>query len=445
MQSQYTYFIIRTLVVALAGVSAFTHAADEAPPMAHLQVTSEPLKATVLVDRKARGETPLTLADLTPGQHLVTIQMSGFSDAHQTVTLNAQETRTVTLKLEPITGLLLVHSTPTNADILVDGLALGHTPLMISTLPLGKQRIKISTPGYQSKEVEVNMVDRTPAIINVELLSESATITVESDAEGATVIVNGLDRGAPPCTVERVPAGDVSVEVRATGYATFSQRIHISAGEVQKVKAPLTALPATLKVVSIPDKARVYVNNEFKGLSPIEIDKLAPATYRVKVELDGHEPDVRNVELARAAAKTEEFRLTANTGRMELTTEPEGVTVFIDGKKVGATKAKDDNTTISDILALEMISSGEHELRLVRKGYVEVKKQIQIDQGKTTTLNFLLVRRFIPDYKVTTSSSTYTGMLDSITPEFIRLETSPGIITPIPMKDVKVRMPLRED
>ena len=419
----------------------------EAPATGRLQVTSDPTKATVLIDRQARGETPLTLPNLPAGQHLVTVQKQGFVDAWQTVELLGQDSRDIEFKLETLTGLLLLQSSPSNADVTVNGVALGRTPLLISTLPVGTHRIKITTPGCQPKEVEVKLEDRTPVRKQIDLVSNSATLTVESDAEGVNIRINGLDRGGSPCTVDRIPEGDVTVELHADGYQPLVHKMKLAAGEIQKIKLPMTPISAALKIVSIPDKARVYLNNEPRGQTPLDLAELAPGKYRVRVEMDGYEPTARDVDLGRGSKKSEEFRLTSNTGKIELITEPDRVTVYLDGKKVGETKAKPESTTnISEPLGVEPIPAGDHELRLVRKGYIEGKQKVLIEQGKTVPLHVKLTRRFVPDCQVVTiRDSVYKGVLDSETDEAIRLETSPGVMTTIPLKDIRYRRTIRED
>jgi len=435
------------ILLAGACLTSPAHADSKAvAPPTRLLIHSDPPEATVLIDRQIRGSTPLILLDLVPGQHLVETQKKGYSDVFQTIELEAQENRSIEAKLELITGLLLVRSTPSNADVSVSGLALGRTPLLLTTLPLGQHRIKIATPGYQPKEVQVTLEDRTPIPVQVDLLSESATLTVACPVTGAVVRINGIDHGEAPCTVERIPEGEASLDVRAEGYAPFLQKIKLASGEKQKITVPLEPLPASLRVISIPEQVRVYVNNEFRGLTPLDLPSLAPDSYRVRVEKEGYNPDARNVELARGKSKVEEFRLISNAGRLELVTEPDAVSVYIDGQKRGETHANASNgTVVSEPLALETVMMGEHELRLVKKGFSERIQKIQIDQGKTLSLRVTLTRRFLPDCQIITDRAVYKGVLESVTSEYIRMETAPGVMTTIPVKDVKSRHTLLED
>lgn len=436
------------VAASLFGPSASPAAEPEvAPATPRLKIVTDPPKAAVSVDRRVRGESPIVVPDLAPGQHLIGVQKQGFRDAWRTVEVAGQELREVDVALEPITGLVLVRSTPTNADITVNGLSIGRTPALVTSLPFGTHRLKVAAPGYQSKEVEVPVQDRTPLTLQVDLVSDSATLTVETDAEGATVRINGIDRGPSPCTAERIPEGEVTVEIRAEGCAPLSHKMKLAAGESQKIKLTPEPLPSSLRIVSIPEKARVYVKDEFRGVTPLNLPSLQPGSYRVRVELPGYDTDARTIELPRGGSKTEEFRMVSNLGGIELVTDPDRVAVFLDNRKRGETKTKTETTAIgvSEPFVIDSIAPGEHELRLTRKGYAEARQKVQIESGKNVPLQIKLVRRFIPDCQVTTESGVYKGVLDSVTDDFIRIETAPGVMTSIPIKDVKYRRTLRED
>ena len=165
----------------------------------------------------------------------------------------------------------------------------------------------------------------------------------------------------------------------------------------------------------------------------------------MRVEKPGYEPVARTITLEKGATVTEEFRLAKNTGRLELVTAPAGATVLIDGKKVGITLTRgNDTSAVSDPFAIEEALEGEHQIEIFRKGFATQKRKIEIKRGETLTLQFKLIRQFIPNYEVTTTRSYYKGVLEFQNEEGIRLETAPGISQTIPMKDVKKHGPLHE-
>ena len=436
----------RFLILSLLFLGVTLQAAKEKGPTTRLDITSQPAGATVRVDHAERGVTPLTLTDLAPGPHLLHLIKAGCRDAFDTVVLETGVSRTAAVNLEALTGILLITADPPNCEVSAKGVSLGTTPLLVTTLESGTHRLTIASAGYQTKEVEVTLDGRTPLKQEISLMSDSGTISLTSDPVGAEVLVNGISRGHTPCRIDRIPGGTVTLAVQADGFQPHTREVSLSAGEVQNVDVQLKPLPGTLRVVSIPEAGRVYINDEFKGETPFDLANAKPATYRVRVDKPGYESGARDVTLGKGASITEEFRLAKITGRLELITAPSGSTVLIDGKKVGITITRGtDTTAVSDPFAFEEILEGEHEIEIFRKGFASQKRKIEVKRGETLTLQFKLVRQFIPNYEVTTTRSYYKGVLEFMNEEGIRIETAPGISQTIPMKDVKKHGPLQEE
>jgi hypothetical protein len=434
------------LILGLMLGGAFARAQEPPPVATHLQIVSDPPDATVLINRKPAGSTPFTIRSLPPGQHLITLQKRGYLDSFTTVDLAADARRTVDIRMEAITGLLLVRSTPSGAEITANGISVGVTPSVLAMLPPGTHRLRLSSPGFQTKELEVLIQDRTPLRVDVTLVSDSGALQVSTDPDGAEVLLNDVQRGTAPCLIERIPEGDVTVEIRADGYIPSRQTLKLAAGETQPLRVILKPMPATLRIVSLPAKGRVYLDNTFQGEAPLELKDLPPGPCRVRVELSGYDPVARDIDLRRGATQTEEFRLTANTGRMEITTQPAGAQIYINGRRRGETAAgPDENTNLSNPLAIEDLPAGEHEMRVIRRGYFDKIEKIVVTRGQTLTRHIALTRRFIPNYEVTTALGVYRGVLDSITGDILRLETAPGVITPFLLKDIRTRRALRDD
>ena len=434
---------IPALILALCAAHAL---AAEPQSAASIIVSSEPADAQVFVNHSLRGTTPVTLDGLAPALYLVTIRKPGYEEYNKTVDLADSMRYPIQAELESIRGLLLVHSAPADAEVSIDGADFGKTPLLVTSLRLGIHRVKIAAPGFQPKEVEVELTDRSPVKVSLDLASDSGTLEVASDPDGAEVLLDGIPRGTAPCKVDRITGGDHRLEIKLDGYVATEQTIRLSAGETQSLRVELKPQPAAMQIVSIPDGARVYLDNQFQGETPRAIQDLAPGEYRVRVELDGHDPQARTIKLGRGERKVEEFRLSSNTGRIELTTEPADVTVLVNNRKVGVTSAKADETTnVSMPFQVEALPAGECELRFVRKGFFEKTQKVAITRGETATLHVALDRRFIPDHEITTANGVYRGVLDSTTTEGVKLETRPGVYHVFPIKDIISRKILRED
>lgn len=428
------------------GVS-FAASPAKSPSGGEFHITTQPAGAALTVDGVKRGVAPVTLSGLPAGDHLVVAALAGHEDARKTVILIAENPRTeVDLRLEPIAGLVLIHTEPAGAEVKVDGADRGRTPLFLSDILLGKHRVQLALQGHQPKEIDLTIRDRTPQKIAVSMTSDSAKIILDSTPTGAAVTLNGIDKGKTPCALDRIPAGDSKLEVALQGFETYTQTLKLAAGQEEKLTALLKPVPATLMVVSIPDKARIYVNDQFRGAAPLTLKDVAPGSLRVRAELRGYEADARTIELKQAQQLTEEFRLTKNGGALEIVTEPAGVKVFIDGEEVGTTIAKvSEADTVSEPLQIDLLTAGPHEVQLTRKGYFNKALDIVIEKDKTEALHEILNRRFIPDYEVGTPSEIVRGVLIEKDPlGNIKMEVKPGVFKTIPAKDVRTCVPLKE-
>ena len=398
-------------------------------PAGMLTIETTPPHADVFVDRVNRAQAPAELS-LRPGQHLVTLRCEGYKPEHRTVMIDDGGRTSLNVELAKITGILIAASEPAGAEVTIDGISYGATPALLTALPLGTYKLSFALAGYKTKTVEVSVKDRTPVKAFVSLTSDTATLTVSCNLPDVAVSLNGIPRGTAPCTIERIPAGDVELSASAKGYKPFVQKLRLGEGETQSVTIQLEIKPASLKVVSIPDKARVYIDNNFRGTTPLEIEAIDAGPHRVRVEQQGYDPNARNIELQPGESTVEEFRLASNTGTILLTTDPDGVTVLVDGKEVGKTPpAKDLGQGISAPYPIEGLSTGNHEVKFVKPGFYEKKQEVSVERGQTTTVNVKLPRKFIPNYEVTTAQGTFKGVFESATEEGITLETRPGVTT----------------
>ncbi len=441
----------RTLPALIAGavmllVTVIGSDAQSPDGLGQIRIDTSPAGATVHCDGTLYDATPTTLSGLKAGDHLLVVSKPGYRELRRTVSLKDGQKVAIELSLDPLTALLLIKSSPDGASVEVGGAHRGTTPLLITDLPLGQYRARLTNPGYQPREVDLNLSSRAPAWIDVELVSDSSTLFVDSTPPGATVRVNGLDRGLTPCRVDRIPNGDVQVEFTLDGFAPQTRALTLSEGREESVNVTLVPLPATLQVVSIPAQARVYVDNQFQGPSPIEVKNLQPGNYRIKVELDGYDPQARTVTLGRGSCLVEEFRLKGNVGMLEITTEPAGVKVFVAGKDSGTTLAKPDETDrISQPLQVDFLPVGRHPVQLTKPGYFTKDIEIVVERDKTVNVHEELNRRFIPNYVVVTSDgNVHKGVFVEVTPEAaVRIEIMPGIFKTIPPQDIRRRHPLR--
>ena len=340
--------------------------------------------------------------------------------------------------LRPIKGILLLVTEPEGCDVSLDGMSLGTTPRLVTSLDAkDTSRLLVQKPGYQPRIVEVKFNGRTPLVKNESLVIDSGIIEVTSEPAGAEVTVNGHPRGRTPVRVDGVPKGRATVDIKKKGFEDESRELAIVAGESQTLFVKLTGLPGTMSLSSIPDGARFYVNDRPEGTGPISLTGLVPGRYTIRVEKEGFATVTKTVVLENGGAIVEEFRLDNVMGRIEVRTIPAGVDVFLDGSRVGMTKSNGDDGDVSEVFAIENVHEGEHALVLKCEGYAEATKHPVVENRKTQIVNVRLKRVFIPNVEITTDSGVHRGVLISNTANGVEVEVSLGINRTFPHGEIR--------
>jgi tetratricopeptide (TPR) repeat protein len=137
--------------------------------------------------------------------------------------------------------VLTVTATPDHAAIFVDGDFAGcaSPERTLSNLQPGKHAVKAIADGYVTgtKIVQLDGEDRT---VTLELAPvEKASLSLASTPPGATVIVDGHDRGRTPLTLPDLAPGRHAVEFILTNYIPQLRHVSSASGKNLELTADL--------------------------------------------------------------------------------------------------------------------------------------------------------------------------------------------------------------
>ena len=311
---------MKKTLAALFAVLSLVGAVAQEPQTIRMDITSQPSGATVAIDGMVRGVTPLTLLDVKPGKRLVSVSAPGYRTYDEFVVPQRGLPNQKHYELRQEKGILLVRTEPAGCDVQYNRLSIGTTPLLITSFATGEaHEITLSQNGYSTKTVSVTLDGRRPKVIDETMTLDSGILDISSDPAGAEVIVGGITKGTTPVRVERVPRGIVTVTLKLNGYEDLTRELTITPGDTQNLSVKMKGRPTRLTIVSIPEKARVYVDDQFQGRSPVSVS-VEGGSHRVRAELPGYAPLSRSVTVENGDDVTEEFRLQSVLGRLEITT-----------------------------------------------------------------------------------------------------------------------------
>ena len=439
------------LAVLLAGLCAGPAAPAAAakpappPPAPAVSVSSRPAGAMLSVDGAPRGVTPASI-HLFPGRHVARLELEG-APATYVEFETGESPADFFFELPEPTVTVLLDTEPQGAAATLDGAFVGTTPVLLPELAPGRHAFGLSLDRHRDATVERDLAAPTPERVFARLVPSTATLRVTSAPDGAAVSVNGAPRGVAPLDVAGIPEGEASVEVSLPGHATFRRSVRLASGDALDLHAALEPLPATLRVVTVPAGALVYVDDELLGVAPVALTNAAPGAHRVRVDLEGHDPLARTVSLEPGAFSTQEFRLRPNAGSISLSTSPALVTVSVDGRRAGATAAKPGaSDSVSEELVVR-VPAGTRAVELSRPGYKTVTQTVEVGRDRLVQLGTVeLERLFIPDVAVTTrSGSVIRGMYKERSGGFYRVETAPGLVHSVPLDEIESIAQIRSD
>jgi hypothetical protein len=207
--------VIPINVTAGAQVSQYLEFADT-PVTGLLQVQSQPAGARVIVDGTDRGATPLTVNDLTPGDHEVILR-AGETTAKHTVTIQAGVTSSLVVPIGaavtegPVSGWLTVKA-PFALEVREGGRQIGTTDTDRIMLAAGRHELELvnDTLAYRANRT-VNIVPGKVASISVDLPQGVVNLNASPWAE---VWIDGQRVGETPIGNLSVPIGQHEVVFR---------------------------------------------------------------------------------------------------------------------------------------------------------------------------------------------------------------------------------------
>lgn len=190
-------------------------------------------------------------------------------------------------------------------------------------------------------------------------------------------------------TTEAAPTQPVAVQ--AAPEVTQDSPEVAGGVETKRPPPPANAKTGILKLDSNPSGALVYIDDQKRGVTPLKVkDAYLGTEVSIRIELQGHRPWTQTVQLDEdnpvrefTAGLLEEEVCQLGTGWIYVTTEPEGGTVELDGKRLPGKTPK----------IIDKVCAGvEHEIRLQAPGCRAWSSVVRVQPQKVLNLNIKLER-----------------------------------------------------
>jgi hypothetical protein len=218
-------------------IANMTHAAYS------LAVTSTPPGATVALDGAAKGVTPVTVVGLKPRNYVVTLSLKGYAAISRTVDLSDATQNAQDFSLVQAFGKLSIISTPTGAEVIMDGTSYGVTPLKINSFPVGDYALTLKLDGSADITDTLSVKEGVLLAKQYKLDLALGGLAVSTDPAGASITIDDQPTNEiTPFTFSTLKEGTHVVELELPGYLPWSTDVVISKGQTSRLSIALTKL-----------------------------------------------------------------------------------------------------------------------------------------------------------------------------------------------------------
>jgi hypothetical protein len=375
---RYNYRVEMPMYHSEAGV--FTLSADAGrhnidltlkPAFGSIKVSSEPESgANILINGDPTGQkTPFTLENIRSGTHTITIKKDMYYDAYQEIVVEDSKTAQVNLKMNPAYGVLNIYTSP-EADIFINTQKEGHgthTARKLTGFYTVEARKDKHTPD--SKRIEVK--DGDEITVNLNPSPQYGQLRIATTPSDAEIYLDGKKMGITPITLREILIGDYNLELRKTGYASYTQNIKIKHNETTDINETLSD-GIEITITSEPAGAKIEIDGKDMGVTPFK-GMLGFGSHNVK--LTNNQKIVNERINVTQEGKTR-WEFDAREG-VEVTflSTPSRSKILIDGKKIGRTPIT------------YHLTQGKSTIKLNRF-HNSISKEINTDNIKSNELHF---------------------------------------------------------
>lgn len=357
---------------------------------------------------------------------------------------------------EQITSLLSITTNPENAEIIINNVSAGKSPLKDYKLNSDKPiDLIIKKDGYitldtsltlqkgSNENLQVNLVEiekeipateTQPEEKDIAALTNYGSLKITTKPGEASIFLDGKPAGSTPFENKMLAPGTYRLLIRKKGFLEINQSVKIVTDKILSIDKDLVPV-IKFTVNSDPPDAELIINDKLVGKTPYVNDQTNPGEYTVIVKKLGFKASLEKIKIADDKADREiNIKLEPLIAKVQILVRPFG-SIYINEQL----KVKDTNAPFNVELP-----GGSHQLKIVHPTFGSAIRTINVIDDKPLKFNFDLSRVmkltvisnppnceiFINDQ----SLQKYTPALLTLTPGSYKVQVKKGGYNSLPIE-----------
>jgi len=193
--------------------------------------------------------------------HTFVVSAANYRDSTFVLTVDPSRAANLRIALRPRLGTLQIRTEPAGAEVRVDGVVRGKSPVLVADLqaPVA-HRIEAALAGFGAATSEAFVVADSTATISLRLTRATvANIHVTSEPADAAVSVDGTPRGRTPVTLPALLHGKHTFAFRKSGHVPLDLDVVVNETTTQ-VRADLQQESPGILLVRGRQPGSIYVD-----------------------------------------------------------------------------------------------------------------------------------------------------------------------------------------
>ena len=280
------------------------------PEKGILLVVTEPEGCDISLEGVSLGQTPRLLPALALGKtYRFDIAKIGYAPKKFEVKLDSRVPVVRKVELMVDSGAFDIESSPSGAEVLLNGVGRGKTPFKMGSVQKGEVKVELRLEGYRPFERTVTVRPGVVEKLDIRLEGELASLALSCSAPGATYDLDGKRAGqGENVLLEGIAPGEHTVTVRATGYAETSETLTLANGSRTERTYELESEMGALAVTTTPPGATITLDGKAVGRTRaagedaeksdvLLLESVLEGDHVVVARLDGFAESTRKVKI----------------------------------------------------------------------------------------------------------------------------------------------------
>ena len=302
------------------------------------------------------------------------------------------------------------------ADNAVVSVAAGTGLVIFDTAYIfgGRAALGFASPGFISRTVEIDFEkDAQRLVVEMQEAPARVVITTAPSLAQTRWHVNGVYVITAEEFAGEFEPGAVRIEAHNKFYRPEILQLEMQIGDNLTHHLNLTPVIGVIDIRSEPAGAAVVINDEEKGLTPLQVAAVPGGLHRVRIMLDGYEDVEEEIAVTNTLSEFKrDYRLKRKQTAVHIKATPAGGVLSIDGVAVAIAPK------------LSLSAGAKHTLQYDKPGYLPQSREVFLKAHEQAEIVFALKKEIgeVVIRSTPPADLRINGKEMGVTPQTLRLQ-----------------------